>query len=69
MATPIYDIARMDSVMLSSQVTGIEHVILSAVPEFIGALAATLVSSVGMWAFQKWGRQVGPEANEDDAPR
>ncbi|MFI9765754.1 hypothetical protein ACIHJG_02650 [Streptomyces sp. NPDC052415] len=66
MATPIYD---MDSVMLSSQVTGIEHVILSAVPEFIGALAATLVSSGGMWAFQKWCRQDRSEANEDDVPR
>ncbi|MFJ2020910.1 hypothetical protein [Streptomyces nodosus] len=69
MATPIYDIASMDSVILSSQVTGIEHVILSAVPEFIGALAAALVSSVVTWAFQKWCGQDRPEANEDDIPR
>ncbi|MEU4032960.1 hypothetical protein [Streptomyces collinus] len=59
----------MTSVMLSSQATGIEHVILAAVPDFIGALAATLGSSMGAWAFQKWCRQDRPEVNGDDVPR
>ncbi|MFF3466987.1 hypothetical protein [Streptomyces sp. NPDC002619] len=68
MATPIYDIASVDSVMLSSHVTGIEHVLLPAVPEFIGALAATLVTAVVTWAFAKWRKHDAPKAVEDNIP-
>ncbi|MFF1548712.1 hypothetical protein [Streptomyces sp. NPDC058291] len=68
MATPIHDIASPDTVTLSGQANGIEHVLLLAVPEFIGGLAAMLVSAVVTWAFQKWRRRDTPDIIDDDMP-
>jgi hypothetical protein len=67
-ATPIHDIASLVTISLRGQAIGIEHVLLPAVPEFIGALAATLVSAVVTWAFQKWRRRGTPEIVDDDMP-
>ncbi|MEU6390169.1 hypothetical protein [Streptomyces sp. NPDC046939] len=69
MATPLHDIASLGTVTLSDQVASIEHVLLSAMPEFIGALAATLVSAVVTWAFQKWPRRDAPEVRDENMPR
>lgn len=67
MATPIHDIANMDTVILSGQVTSIEHLVVPAVPEFIGALAAMLVSAAVTKALQKWRKRETPEASDDDS--
>ncbi|MCX5233901.1 hypothetical protein OG824_01445 [Streptomyces prunicolor] len=66
MATPLQYIANLDTLTLSDQVAGIEHVLLPAVPEFIGALLASLVSTAVTWAFQKWRKRDLPEILDED---
>ena len=65
MATRIYDITHTHTVILSGQVTGIEHLLMPAVPEFIGGLAATVVSAAVSWAFRKWRRSGTPTTTDD----
>ncbi|MFJ7179478.1 hypothetical protein ACIQXA_24465 [Streptomyces massasporeus] len=67
MATPIHDIADMDTFVLSGQVTGMEHLVLPAVPEFIGALAAMLVSAAVTKARQKWRKRETLDANDHES--
>jgi hypothetical protein len=62
--TPIHDIANSDTFILSGQATGIEHLVLPAVPEFIGALAAMLVSAAVTKALQKWRKRETLDAND-----
>ncbi|MFE3206270.1 hypothetical protein [Embleya sp. NPDC059237] len=61
-------VAHLDSVFLSGQVNDIEHLLLPAVPEFIGALAATLVTAVATRALRKWRRRATSETADDNSP-
>jgi hypothetical protein len=63
-APPIYDFT-WNTVALTGQVNAIEHLLLPAVPEFLGALAAGLVSAAVTWAIQKW-RKRGASAVAND---
>ncbi|MEU2873477.1 hypothetical protein ABZ769_30470 [Streptomyces olivoreticuli] len=67
MTTPIYDIAHMDTLIVSSQAAGIERLLVPAVPEFIGALAATLVSTVIACALKKRRKHNLPESSDENS--
>ncbi|MFF5297879.1 hypothetical protein ACFY5F_00800 [Streptomyces sp. NPDC013161] len=61
MTSSLYDIA-----FIRSAVTGVEHLLLFAAPQFIGGLATALGSTVITLVVQKRHKPDAPETGEDN---